>query len=399
MKKKIILAYSGGLDTSVIIPWLKENYNCSVIAVTVDLGQGKELKGLEKKALKSGADKFYIKNVKKEFAEQYVWPLIKSTGKYEQKYLPGTLSRPLIAKTLVEVAKQEKADAICHGATGKGNDQVRFELAIQYLSPQIEIIAPWRTWNIKSRSDALKYAAAHNIPVPVTKEKPYSQDKNLLYVSHEGGTLENIQNPQPNDILIMSKSLEEACSEPELITVTFEQGIPKAVNGTDLNAIDLIETLNEVAGKHGIGVVDIVENRITGMKSRGIYESPGGEVIFAAHQALESVCLDKATQQYKEKVAIDYANLVYSGFWFSPLKKALDSFIEFTQKHVSGTVEIKLYKGNCIINGLKPLNGLYNEQLSTFEEDKIYNQQDAQGFINITGLSLKTQSSLQENKK
>lgn len=388
---KIVLAYSGGLDTSVIIPWLKENYeNAEVIAVCGDVGQGDETEAVYEKAIKSGASKCYIVDLKEEFVKNYVWKVIKSSAKYEGKYLLGTsAARPLIAKALVEVAEKEGADYICHGATGKGNDQVRFELGIKALNPDIKIIAPWRVWDIKSREDAIDYAKKHNIEVPVTKKRPYSMDKNVLHLSHEGGDLENPENEPIKDLCLICNNPEDAPDVAEYITITFEKGEPTALNGEKMNPLELLEKANEIAAKHGIGILDMVENRLVGMKSRGVYETPGGTILMAAHEYLESLTLDRSTLSYKMQVAIKYSELVYDGLWFTPLKEALDKFIESTQETCTGDVKMKLYKGNYTSAGISSPYSLYSEELATFGEDDIYNQSDAEGFINLFGLPLK----------
>lgn len=392
MKDKIILAYSGGLDTSIIIPWLKENYDYEVIAVAVDVGQGKELNGLKEKALASGADQVYIEDVRKEFVESYLFPMLKSGARYEGKYLMGTLSRPLIAKKLAEVAKKEKAIAIAHGATGKGNDQVRFELALKWLVPEMAIIAPWRIWDIKSREEAIQYAQARGIPITATKEKPYSEDRNIWYMSHEGGALESPQNEAPNDLCEMVTSPEKAKDQAEYLSIDFEKGVPVAVNHIKMDSIQLLESLNEIGGRNGIGIVDIVENRLVGMKVRGVYECPGGEILYQAHAILESLCLDRDTSHFKSKMSIDYAGLIYDGKWFTPLRESMASFFDKTQETVTGTVKLKLYKGNCMPAGICSEYSLHDKDLATFEEDAVYDQKDAQGFINLFGLPFKVKA-------
>lgn len=392
MKEKVILAYSGGLDTSIIIPWLKENYDYEVIAVAVDVGQGKELNGLREKALASGASKVYIEDVRKEFVESYLFPMLKSGARYEGQYLMGTLSRPLIAKKLAEVAKMEKAVAIVHGATGKGNDQVRFEIALKFLAPEVKIIAPWRIWDIKSRDEAIEYAQKRGIPITATKEKPYSEDKNIWYMSHEGGVLENPQNESPEDLYEMVISPEKATDKAEYVSINFEQGIPIGVNGTKMSSIELLECLNNIGGRNGIGIVDMVENRLVGMKSRGVYECPGGELLYQAHTRLESICLDRDTMHCKMKMSIDYANLIYDGKWFSTLRESMAAFFDKTQETVTGTVKLKLYKGNCMPAGVYSDYSLYEEALATFGKDAIYNQKDAEGFINLYGLPFKVKA-------
>lgn len=388
---KIVLAYSGGLDTSVIIPWLKENYEgCEVIATCVDVGQGDELNVVYDKALKSGASKCYIVDAKEEFAKDYVWPMIKSGAIYEGKYLLGTsMARPLISKELVKVAMKENADYICHGATGKGNDQVRFELSIKALSPDTKIIAPWRVWDIKSREDAIDYANAHGIEVPVTKKRPYSMDRNVYHLSHEGGDLENPANEPIDDLCLICTRPEDAPDKAEYVTISFEKGNPVAINGEKMEPLALLEKANEIAAKNGVGILDLVENRLVGMKSRGVYETPGGTLLLEAHKALESIVLDRDTMSFKSQVAIKYSELVYDGRWFTPLKEALDSFIDSTQQTCTGDVKMKLYKGNCVSAGIESDFSIYSEEFVTFGEDEVYNQMDAEGFINLFGLPLK----------
>ncbi len=398
--KKVVLAYSGGLDTSVIIPWLKENYDdCEVIAMCADVGQGDELGPVREKALKSGASKVYIEDLTKPFVEEYIWPTLKAGAVYEGKYLLGTsFARPLIAKRLVEIAQQEGADAIAHGATGKGNDQVRFELTVKALAPELTIIAPWRLWDIRSREDAIDYAAKHGIPVPVTKKRPYSMDRNIWHLSHEGGDLEDPWNAPLDDLYLISKSPEQAPDEPTYIEINFEKGIPVAVNGEKLAAVALVEKLNEIGAKNGIGITDMVENRLVGMKSRGVYETPAGSILFYAHHELELLTLDRATLHYKQQVAIRYAELVYDGMWFSPLKEALDAFVNTTQETATGLIRLKLYKGNIISAGSKSPYSLYHEGFVTFGRDEVYNQKDAEGFINLFGLPLKVRALLKKER-
>lgn len=390
---KVVLAYSGGLDTSVIIPWLKENYqNCQVIAVCGDVGQGDELDIVYEKALKSGASKCYIVDLKKEFVKDFVWPVIKAGSKYEGKYLLGTsVARPLIAKALVDVAKKEGAQYICHGATGKGNDQVRFEVSIAALSPDTKIIAPWREWDIKSREDAIDYAKDHGIEVPVTKKRPYSMDRNVLHLSHEGGDLENPENEPIDDLCLICTRPEEAPDQAEYVVIDFEKGQPVAINGQKFDEpLALLEKANEIGTKHGIGILDMVENRLVGMKSRGIYETPGGTLLMEAHQLLESLTLDRDTASFKSHIAIKYAQLLYDGLWYTPLKQALDAFIDSTQETCTGQIKMKLYKGNCIPAGIKSPYSLYSEEIATFGEDDVYDQKDAEGFIHLFSLPLKT---------
>ena len=391
--KKVVLAYSGGLDTSIIIPWLKENYGYEVIAVAVDVGQGKELEPLQEKAIKSGASKLYIEDLKEEFVTDYIFPTLKAGAVYEGRYLLGTsFARPLISKRLVEIARKEGAEAIAHGATGKGNDQVRFELTIKALAPEMEIIAPWRIWDIKSREQAIEFAEERNIPIPVTKECPYSMDRNLWHLSHEGADLEDPANEPKNDLLLMITPPEKAPDKATYIEIQFEKGIPVAVDGKKLTPVKLIETLNEIAGANGVGIVDMVENRLVGMKSRGVYETPGGTVLYKAHEELELLTLDRMTLHYKELIAKRYAELIYDGVWFHPLREALDAFVDVTQQTVTGTVRLKLYKGNCTPAGTKAPYSLYNEEMATFSEDQVYNQKDAEGFINLFGLPLKVRA-------
>ncbi|MBL6465713.1 MAG: argininosuccinate synthase [Peptostreptococcus stomatis] len=398
---KVVLAYSGGLDTSVIIPWLKENYqNCQVIAVCGDVGQGDELDIVYEKALKSGASKCYIVDLKKEFVKDFVWPVIKAGSKYEGKYLLGTsVARPLIAKALVDVAKKEGAQYICHGATGKGNDQVRFEVSIAALSPDTKIIAPWREWDIKSREDAIDYAKDHGIEVPVTKKRPYSMDRNVLHLSHEGGDLENPENEPIDDLCLICTRPEDAPDQAEYIVIDFEKGQPVAINGQKFDEpLALLEKANEIGAKHGIGILDMVENRLVGMKSRGIYETPGGTLLMEAHQLLESLTLDRDTASFKSHIAIKYAQLLYDGLWYTPLKQALDAFIDSTQETCTGQIKMKLYKGNCIPAGIKSPYSLYSEEIATFGEDDVYDQKDAEGFIHLFSLPLKTNAKMRAKR-
>ena len=388
--KKIVLAYSGGLDTSVMIPWLKEHYpNVEIIAVICDLGQQEDLIAIKHKAIKSGASKAYVCDVQKEFVTDYLWPLLKSGALYEDQYILGTISRPLIAQKLTEIAALEQADAIAHGATGKGNDQVRFEYTIKALSPHLYIIAPWRSWEIKSRQQAIDYAKAHGIEVPVTPKFPYSRDHNIWYISHEGGVLEDPAQEKPDDLLLMTKPIEQTPNTPEIISLEFKQGVPVSLNNNPMDPVLLLNTLNATAGKHGIGVADIIENRLVGMKIRGIYEAPAAAVLYKAHQMLESLCLDRATLHLKQSMQSTYANLVYEGRWFTQAKEALDALIKVTQKHITGTVKLKLFKGNIISCGMHSPFSLHQPDLATFEEDSVYNQQDAEGFINLFSLSAK----------
>ena len=398
--KKVVLAYSGGLDTSVIIPWLKENYNnCEVIAVTADLGQGDELDPVHDKALKSGASKCYILDLKEEFIADYVWPVVKAGAVYEKKYLLGTsFARPLIAKRLVEIAEKEGADAVAHGATGKGNDQVRFELSVKALAPQLAIIAPWRDWSIRSREDAIDFAEAHNIPIPVTKEHDYSMDRNMWHLSHEGSDLEDPWNAPKDALFIVTKTPETAPDKAEYVELEFEQGVPVAVNGKKMSPATIVENLNEIGIRNGVGICDMVENRLVGMKSRGVYETPGGSIIYYAHNELENLCLDRATMSYKQMVGIKYSELVYDGMWFSPLREALAAFVDETQKTVTGTVRLKLYKGNIISAGAKSPYSLYSQEYVTFGADEVYNQADASGFINLFGLPLTVRALMKQGK-
>ena len=390
--KKVVLAYSGGLDTSIIIPWLKENYdNCEVIAVAADVGQGKELSGLEEKAKKTGASKLYIEDLTKEFVEDCIWPTLKAGAKYENMYLLGTaFARPVIAKRIVEIALAEGADAICHGCTGKGNDQVRFELTIKHFAPHMQIIAPWRTWELKSRDEEIDYAEAHNVPLNITRETNYSKDKNLWHLSHEGLDLEDPANePKYDEILEMGVSPEQAPDKPTYVTISFEKGVPVAVDGEKLSAVDIVKKLNQLGGENGIGLLDMVENRLVGMKSRGVYETPGGAILYYAHDALETLTLDRDTQHYKQQqVAGQFADLVYFGKWYTPLREALSAFVDSTQETVTGDVKLKLYKGNIINAGMTSPYSLSDEEIATFGEDEVYNQMDSQGFINLFGLPI-----------
>lgn len=393
-KEKIVLAYSGGLDTSAIIPWLKENYDCEVICVCGDVGQGKETDGLEEKALKTGASKLYIEDLTEEFITDAVYPCVKANAVYEGKYLIGTsMARPIIAKRLVEIAKKEGADAICHGCTGKGNDQVRFELSIRAFDPDIKIIAPWREWDIKSREEEIAYAEARNIPLKITRETNYSKDKNLWHLSHEGLDLEDPANePKYNEILELGVSPEQAPDVATYVTIHFEKGIPTAIDGVNMDALEVMAKLNQLGGANGIGIADILENRLVGMKSRGVYETPGGTILYHAHNKLEEMCLDKDTFHYKQQVAITFGELVYDGKWYTPLREALSAFVDSTQEYVTGDVKLKLYKGNIIDAGMTSPYSLYDEDTATFDEDEVYNQADAAGFINLFGLSMKIQA-------
>ena len=392
---KIVLAYSGGLDTSVLIPWLKEHYGAEIIAVSADVGQGAELDGLEEKALKTGASKLYIEDLKKEFVNDYIIPTVKAGATYE-KYLLGTsFARPIIAKRIVEIARKEGADAICHGCTGKGNDQVRFELAIKAFAPEMDVIAPWRFWDLNSREKEIEYAEAHHIPLKINKETNYSKDKNLWHLSHEGLDLEDPANEAPINkpgFLELSVSPEQAPDEPEYVTIHFEKGVPTAVDGKEMDAETVIETLNKMGGKNGIGILDIVENRLVGMKSRGVYETPGGTILYAAHAKLEEITLDRETQHYKAQVAQKFGELVYNGQWYTPLRKALSAFVDSTQETVTGDVKLKLYKGNIIPASVTSPYSLYSSGMATFDEDDCYNQADSAGFINLFGLPIKVRA-------
>ncbi len=393
--KKVILAYSGGLDTSIIIPWLKENYGCEVVAVAADVGQGTELDGLEEKAIKTGASKLYIEDLNKEFVEDFIWPTLKAGAKYEGYLLGTSFARPIIAKRLVEIAHKEGADAICHGCTGKGNDQVRFELGIKAFDPDLDIIAPWRIWDIKSRDDEIDYAEAHNIPLKITRETNYSKDKNLWHLSHEGLDLEDPANePMFDKILEMGVSPEKAPDKATYVTISFEKGIPVKVNGEALDGVSLIQKLNQLGGENGIGIFDVVENRLVGMKSRGVYETPGGTILYHAHEVLETICLDKETSHFKAMVSQKMADIVYNGQWFTPLCKAICAFVDETQKTVTGDVTLKLYKGNIINAGVTSPYTLYDELTASFGEDEEYNQKDSEGFINLFGLPIAVKAKL-----
>ncbi len=390
-KEKVVLAYSGGLDTSIIIPWLKENYDYEVIAVCGDVGQGKETDGLDERAKKAGASKLYIEDLKEEYVEDYIFPTLKAGAVYEGKYLLGTShARPIIAKRLVEIAHKEGATAICHGATGKGNDQVRFELTVKALDPSIKIIAPWRIWDIKSREDAVDYAEAHNIEIPVTKKDLYSRDRNIWHISHEGMDLEDPANePQLDSLLKLGVSPQKAPDEAEYVTISFKKGVPTALDGKKMGAVELVEKLNELGGKHGIGIADICEDRLVGMKSRGVYETPGGTILYTAIQELEYLCLDRDTQSFKRQAAIKFSELVYDGKWFTPLREALSAMFDTMAETVTGDVKIKLYKGNATPAGTTSPYSLYNENIASFGDSKeLYSHADAEGFINLFGLPL-----------
>ena len=400
--KKVVLAYSGGLDTSIIIPWLKENYDgCEVIAVAGNVGQGKELKGLEEKAIKTGASKLYIADLTDEFVDDYVFPTLKAGAVYEGKYLLGTsFARPVIAKKIVEIALKEGADAICHGCTGKGNDQVRFELTIKAFAPNMKIIAPWRIWDLKSRDEEIDYAEAHNVPLAINRETNYSKDKNLWHLSHEGLDLEDPANePMYDKILELGVSPEKAPDKPTYVTVSFEKSVPVAIDGVKMKGSDIVAKLNELGGANGIGIADIVENRLVGMKSRGVYETPGGTILYHAHEVLETLCLDKETMHFKQHVAVKFADLVYNGQWFTPLREALSAFVDSTQQTVTGDVKLKLYKGNIINAGVTSPYSLYDEDIATFAEDDVYDQKDSAGFINLFGLPIKVQAMMKQRQK
>ena len=392
---KVVLAYSGGLDTSCIVPWLVENYGCEVVCFCANLGQEEELSGLEAKALASGASKLYIEDLREEFITDYIYPTMMAGAIYEREYLLGTsFARPLIAKRMVEIAELEGADAVSHGATGKGNDQVRFELTVMALNPKLKIIAPWREWHIRSREDALKYAAEHNVPVTATIKSIYSRDRNLWHLSHEGGILEDPWQ-EPEEVMYqLSVSPEAAPDVAEYVEIHFEQGVPKRVNGVAMGPIDILSTLNTIGARHGVGRIDLVENRLVGMKSHGVYETPGGTLLYRAHEGLEQICLDKQSLQYKQMIALKYAELTYNGQWFTPIREALDAFVAVTQRNVTGDVRLKLYKGNIMLVGRKSPHSLYREDYATFGEEDVYNQKDAEGFIKLFGLPMKVSAML-----
>ncbi len=394
MKEKVILAYSGGLDTTAIIPWLKENYDYDVVCVCIDVGQDSELDGLEERAALSGATKLYIEDVVDEFVNDYVLPCVKANAVYENKYLLGTsMARPVIAKRLVEIARKEGATAICHGATGKGNDQVRFELTIKALAPDLKIIAPWRIWTMASREEEIEYCEKHGIHLPFSADNSYSRDRNLWHISHEGLELEDPASaPNYDHLLVLGVAPEKAPEEGETLSLSFEKGIPTALNGKEMSATDIIKELNAIGGKHGIGIVDIVENRVVGMKSRGVYETPGGTILMEAHNQLEELILDRATLSAKKEVANRFADIVYEGKWFTPLREAYQAFVDVTQEYVSGEVKLKLYKGNIIKQGTTSPYSLYNESIASFTTGDLYNHHDAEGFINLFGLSLKVRA-------
>jgi argininosuccinate synthase len=401
-KKKVVLAYSGGLDTSVILPWLKETYGYEVIAFAAELGQGDELEGIKKKAMASGAVKCVVKDLRREFVEQYLWPMLKSGAVYENGYLLGTsIARPLIAKHQVEVAHVEKASAVAHGATGKGNDQVRFEVTFMALDPTLEIIAPWKDPNFKltSREAAVEYAEQHNIPIDQSKKKIYSRDRNLWHISHEGADLEEPANEPKDDLYVMSQPVSKAPDKPDYITIGFHEGLPVKLDGRLTSGVKMIETLNEMGGKHAVGQVDVVENRLVGMKSRGVYETPGGTILMTAHSALESLTLERETMHYKQQVALKYAELVYYGLWFSPLREALDAFIDVTQRNVTGDVTVKLFKGRCTVAGMKSPNSLYQVDLASFKMGAEYDQMDAKGFIRLFGLPVRVAGAVNRKRQ
>ena len=392
---KVVLAYSGGLDTSCIVPWLVENYGCEVVCFCANLGQEEELSGLEAKALASGASKLYIEDLREEFITDYIYPTMMAGAIYEREYLLGTsFARPLIAKRMVEIAELEGADAVSHGATGKGNDQVRFEMTVMALNPKLTIIAPWREWHIRSREDALKYCAEHNVPVTATIKSIYSRDRNLWHLSHEGGILEDPWQEPEEGMYQLTVSPEAAPDVAEYVEIHFEQGVPKRVNGVAMGPIDLVATLNTIGARHGVGRIDLVENRLVGMKSHGVYETPGGTLLYRAHEGLEQICLDKQSLQYKQMIALKYAELTYNGQWFTPIREALDAFVAVTQRNVTGDVRLKLYKGNIMLVGRKSPHSLYREDYATFGEEDVYNQKDAEGFIKLFGLPMKVSAML-----
>ncbi|NIO15744.1 MAG: argininosuccinate synthase [Deltaproteobacteria bacterium] len=392
--RKVVLAYSGGLDTSVILRWLLETYRCEVIAFVADLGQGEELDGVEEKALKTGASKVYVEDVREEFVRDYVFPALKANAVYESYYLLGTsLARPLIAKKQIEIARKEGADAVSHGATGKGNDQVRFELAYYALEPRIRVIAPWREWNLRSRTDLIRYAESYSIPIPVTQEKPYSSDRNLMHVSFEGGILEDPEKEPPEDMYIMTVSPQKAPDAPQEVSIEFDAGVPVGVDGERRKPHEILAYLNELGGKHGIGRADVVENRYVGMKSRGVYETPGGTILFHGHKHLESITLDREVMHLRDSLVTRFSELIYNGYWFSPEMDVMRTLVDQTQGDVTGSVRLKLYKGNVIVCGRRSPNSLYRADYATFEEEEVYDQKDAEGFIKINSLRLKIRKS------
>ena len=398
--KKVVLAYSGGLDTSIILKWLRETYDCEVIAFAADLGQEEELDGLEAKAIKTGASKCYIDDLTEEFVTGYVFRAIQANAIYENRYLMGTsLARPIIAKRQVEIALKEGADAVCHGATGKGNDQVRFEMTYMALAPELKIIAPWRIWDLDSRSKLFDYAAKRDIPVPVTKDKPYSMDRNIMHISYEGGILEDPFKEPDDSMFVLTKSPEKAPDKPAYVEIGFEKGVPVSLDGTKTGPVDLMRSLNRLAGENGVGRIDIVENRLVGIKSRGVYETPAGTVLHIAHRDLESITLDRDTQHLKDRLALEYAAIVYNGLWFTPKREALDAFIDSTQRNVTGTVRLKLYKGTCSVAGRKSPVTLYEPDIATFDASALYDQKDATGFLRIFGLPLRVEALLNKKRK
>ncbi len=397
---KVVMAYSGGLDTSVAVQWIKNEYDCEVIAMVGDVGQKEELEPIREKALSTGAKRVYVEDLTEAFVKDYVYPTLKAGAVYEDKYLLGTsIARPVLAKRMCEIAEKEGADAIAHGCTGKGNDQVRFELTVKALMPHLKIIAPWREWELKSREDCINYAQENGIPVPVSKDKPYSIDRNLWHSSYEGGVLEDPEFEPDEEMFVMTRAPEKAPSEPRYVELEFEQGIPVKLDGKEMAPVLMLESLNDIAGEHGVGRVDIVENRLLGMKSRGVYETPGGTLLFTAKKELEYLVLDKDTMHFKELISQKYAELVYNGLWFTKLKDSLDAFVDETQKNVTGKVRLKLYKGSVIIAGRSSPYSLYDEKLATFEEDEVYDQKDAEGFINLFGLSTMNQGIVERRKK
>ncbi len=397
--KKIVLAYSGGLDTSVMLHWLRANYNCEVVCFCADVGQGEELTGLDEKARATGASKLYVEDLREEFVKEYVWPAVQANALYEGVYLLGTsLARPVIAKAQIDVARKEGADAVAHGATGKGNDQVRFELTYYALEPDIHVVAPWREWEFKGRSDLIAYCTQHRIPVTATHEKPYSTDRNLMHVSYEGGILEDPWREPPAEIFQMTKSPEEARAEAEYVEISFERGIPVKLNGQALGAVEMLTELNRIGGEHGVGRVDLVENRFVGMKSRGVYETPGVTILQAAHRALESITMDREVLRLRDSLSLKFAESVYYGFWFAPESELLRQMIDATQRDVNGEVRVKLYRGNVIIAGRRAPRSLYSERLATFEADTVYNQRDAEGFIKLNALRLRTRKAMTGDK-
>ncbi|MDR2201352.1 MAG: argininosuccinate synthase [Clostridiales bacterium] len=399
-KMKIVLAYSGGLDTTIIIPWLKENYDCEVIAVAADVGQGEELAPLNEKAIKSGASKIFIEDLKEEFVTDFIFPTLKMGAAYEHKYLLGTsFARPVIAKRLVEIAKRENASAVCHGCTGKGNDQVRFELTIKALAPDMKIIAPWRLWNIRSREEEIEYAEKRNLPVSVSKKSPYSMDRNIWHLSHEGCDLENPGNEPQDDLLLICRPVSKTPDKPRYVEIGFDRGVPVSVDGKKTKPVELLTRLNEIGAEHGVGVADLVENRLVGMKSRGVYETPGGTILYAAHRNLEELTLDRPTAHYKEIMAVRFSELVYDGNWFTPLREAMSAFADSTQRYVTGSVRLKLFKGSVLSAGASSPYSLYDESIATFGAEDVYNQKDADGFINLFGLPLKIRAKMLERNK